>query len=202
MISRKETNPTLDIIIPIYNEEEMIAPLLAKIAAVFSSSELKSRKIKSVRTIFIDDGSTDKSAEKIADEIFRGFPAELHRLSRNFGHQNAVSAGFNKTTADLVVVMDADLQDPPEIIYEMIERWRDGYDVIYGERRKRKENILKVICYWFFYRMLAFLSEISVPLDSGEFSLVDQRVVKAMLQLPEKLRFPRGLRSWVGFKQI
>jgi dolichol-phosphate mannosyltransferase len=125
----------------------------------------------------------------------------LYRFSRNFGHQNAVSAGIDHSEADLLAIIDADLQDPPELIPEMVGRWREGFDVVYAERKKRKESALKIAAYWLFYRLVALLSEIKIPLDSGDFCLMDGRVVRAIRALPEKLRFPRGLRAWVGFSQ-
>lgn len=198
---RDESRVTLDIVIPLYNEEESIGILFERLGAVFSKAEMKKSRIKSVRYIMIDDGSTDKTAELIRDYIEGGENAVLYRFSRNFGHQNGVTAGMANADADLVAIIDADLQDPPEVIHEMVEAWRRGYDVVSGERKKRKENFFKVACYWGFYRLLTFLSEVELPLDSGDFCLLDRRVVETMRDLPEKLRFPRGLRAWVGFRQ-
>jgi len=192
---------TMDVVIPIYNEEAVLDPLIEELEAVFAPEVLKEKNIRSVRYVVIDDGSKDQSAHIIASHIARGLPAILYRLSRNFGHQNAVSAGLQFSHADVVAIIDADLQDPPGLIFQMLERWREGYDVVYGQRKRRKENPLKVICCWLFYRILAFLSEIDTPLDSGDFCLLDRKAVQAIRTLPEKLRFPRGLRSWVGFKQ-
>lgn len=194
--------PTLDVVIAVYNEEEILPLLCAALSDTFSEANLRAHRIKSVRYLMVDDGSTDRSAEIICAQVGAGLPAELYRLSRNFGHQNAVSAGLDQASADIIAVMDADLQDPPEIIYEMVEKWREGYDVAYGQRRRRKENIIKRMGYWLFYRMLAAMSEIDIPLDSGDFCLLDRRVLEAMRQLPEKLRFVRGLRAWVGFRQV
>ena len=191
----------LDLVIPIYNEAAMIDPLFERLSQVFSKDALKLHGISLLRFILIDDGSTDESARMIGEKIQNGAPAVLLRLSRNFGHQNAISAGFRHTSHDVVAIIDADLQDPPEIILHMLKRWREGYDVVYGERRARKENFLKVFSYWLYYRILSFFSEIPVPLDSGDFSLLDRKVVEAMNALPETLRFPRGLRAWVGFRQ-
>ena len=130
----------------------------------------------------------DQSANIICQHISQGFHAILYRFSRNFGHQNAVSAGIYHADADVVAIIDADLQDPPEIIIKMISKWRDGCDVVYGVRKKRKENILKRISYWMFYRLLSFLSEIEIPLDSGDFSLLDNKVILAMKNMPETKR--------------
>jgi polyisoprenyl-phosphate glycosyltransferase len=192
----------LDLIIPVYNEETTLPFLRERLNEVFPSSVLKEHGIRSVQYLLVDDGSKDQSAATIVDYIRQGFPARLIRLSRNFGHQNAVTAGLENAKGDVVAVLDADLQDPPEVVLEMIALWRKGYDVVYGQRRRRKESWFKVACYWSFYRLLKWLSDAEIAMDSGDFSLMDQRVVKVLCSLPEKLRFPRGLRSWVGFDQI
>ena len=198
---RKEKMISLDIIIPVFNEEEVLDSLFDRLKKVFSSENLEFYKINSVRYLIIDDGSKDRSAEIIWGYIKEGITATLYRFTRNFGHQNAVSAGLDISTSDVVAVIDADLQDPPEVILQMIEKWRDGFNVVYGERRKRKENFIKRSAYWFFYRLLSYLTEIDIPLDSGDFSLMDRKVVKAMCDLPEKIRYPRVIRAWVGFLQ-
>jgi dolichol-phosphate mannosyltransferase len=151
--------------------------------------------------LFIDDGGTDATASIVAGRIAAGLDARLIRFSRNFGHQNAVCAGLDRAEGDVVVVMDADLQDPPELLLPMVDHWRQGADVVFARRRRRRGNALKRFSYWFFYRMVAFLSEIRLPLDTGDFGLMDRRVVLALRSLPERLRFPRGLRAWVGFRQ-
>jgi polyisoprenyl-phosphate glycosyltransferase len=198
---RQESWVSLDIVVPIWNEEEVLSLLFDRLGAVFSADALRQARIRSVRYVLVDDGSQDRSAEMAAERIRAGAPCLLLRLSRNFGHQNAVSAGLDAATADVVAVIDADLQDPPETILAMVERWRDGFDVIYGERRKRKEGPIRRFGYWSFYRLVAILADIKIPLDSGDFSLMDQSVVGKLRELPEKLRFPRGLRAWVGFRQ-
>lgn len=200
-VDRSRLWVSLDIVIPVYNEEEVLDLLFKKLETVFSPSNLEKHLIKSVNYLMIDDGSKDRSAEIICQYIEQGDPAVLYRLSRNYGHQNAVSAGLEYSTADVVAIIDADMQDPPEVILQMLARWREDYDVIYGVRRNRKENFLKVGSYRLFYRLISFLSEIDLPLDSGDFSLLDRKVVQAMRDLPEKLRFPRVLRAWVGFRQ-
>jgi dolichol-phosphate mannosyltransferase len=200
-LSPRASTPSLEIVIPVCNEEAVIGLLLDRLREVFSPEALAARGIASVGYVFVDDGSVDATAAILAREIRRGLPAILCRLSRNFGHQNAVSAGLDRTTADVVAVIDADLQDPPELILGMVEKWRTGFDVVYAQRRRRKENPVMVIGAWAFYRLVAALSDIRVPLDSGDFCLMDRRVVTLVGQLPEKLRFPRGLRAWVGFPQ-
>jgi polyisoprenyl-phosphate glycosyltransferase len=189
------------VVIPVWNEEEVVDLLVERLQSVFSPAARMHNGLRSVRYLFVDDGSRDRTARIIAGHIERGLPAVLYRLSRNFGHQNALSAGLENSRADLVAVLDADLQDPPELILEMVKRWREGFDVVYAQRRRRKGNPLKRAAYWLFYRMVALLADIHIPLDSGDFGLMSRRVVEALCALPEKLRFPRGLRAWVGFPQ-
>jgi glycosyltransferase involved in cell wall biosynthesis len=192
---------TLEVVLPVYNEAEVLGLLLDRLAAALSADRLAAHGISRARLLFVDDGSSDATASILADRIASGLDARLIRFTRNFGHQSAVCAGLDQADADLVAVMDADLQDPPEVLLEMVDRWREGADVVYGRRRRRRGNLLKRFGYWGFYRLVAFLSEIRVPLDTGDFGLLDRRVVLAMRSLPERLRFPRGLRAWVGFRQ-
>lgn len=193
--------PSLDVVVPVFNEESVLPLLFDRLRSVFSDSVLKKAGISSVRFIFVDDGSRDKSARLISDAIADGLSARLVRFSRNFGHQNAVAAGISRCHAEMVAIIDADLQDPPEVILEMVDLWRENYDVVCGVRRKRKEGPLKKFFYWSYYRILAFLSEVEVVKDSGDFCLMDRRVIQALNALPEKVRFNRGLRTWVGFRQ-
>jgi dolichol-phosphate mannosyltransferase len=198
---RRSATPSLDLIVPVYNEEEVLPHLLARLEEVFGAEARAAAGLGEVRYLFIDDGSSDRTAEILQERIARGLPAALLRFTRNFGHQSAVSAGLDHARADLVAVIDADLQDPPELIPEMVATWRQGYDVVYAQRRARPEGPLKRLGYWGFYRLVRLLSEVKVPLDSGDFCLMDARVVRALCSLPERLRFPRGLRAWVGFRQ-
>lgn len=193
---------SLDIIIPFLNEEESLPQLLTTLDEVFTPTTLSNLGLETVRYLFVDDGSRDRSAKIVCDYTRRNpGRATLLRLSRNFGHQPALSAGLDYSTADFVAIIDADLQDPPQAIVSMIAKAKEGFDVVYGVRKKRKESLVKVTLYWSFYRLLSFLSEVDVPLDSGDFCVIKKRVVDAMGSLPEKLRFPRGLRAWVGFQQ-
>jgi dolichol-phosphate mannosyltransferase len=192
---------TLDLIIPLYNEAEVLDLLFDTLDRTFCPDNLARRNVARVRYLFVDDGSSDSSASIIAERIRAGAPAALYRLSRNFGHANAVSAGLDHATADLVAVIDADLQDPPAVVLEMIDLARQGHNVVFGQRRKRKEHVLKRAGYWTFYRLVAFLSDIKIPLDTGDFCLIDRQVVMALRSLPERLRYPRVLRAWVGFRQ-
>ncbi len=191
----------VEIVIPIWNEEEVLPALLERLKTTFSPSRLRESAVKGVCYLIVDDGSTDRSASIVSEAIRDGLPAVLFRLSRNYGHQSAVSAGMAQARGDVVAVIDADLQDPPELILEMLGRWREGCDVVYARRRARDESPLKRLGYWAFYRLVALLADIKVPLDSGDFCLMDRRVVRAICELPETLRFPRVLRAWVGFPQ-
>ena len=188
--------------IPVYNESEVLDVLFEHLDRTFSDDVLAEKRLSRVRYVLVDDGSTDDTARIIAAKIHDGSPALLIRLSRNFGHASAISAGLDHSTADLVALLDADLQDPPAVVLKMIDRAREGYDIVFGERRKRKENALKRLGYWSFYRLIAALSDIKIPLDSGDFCLMTRRVVSAIREMPERLRYPRVLRAWVGFRQI
>ncbi len=194
--------PSLDIVIPLFDEEPVLPVLFERLRATFDEEATARAGLNRVRYLFVDDGSADGSASLVRDAIESGLPGVLIRLSRNFGHQAAISAGLDHADADLVAIIDADLQDPPEVILAMVARWRDGYEVVYGQRRKRKEPWPLVALYWLSSRMLALSADGPLPLDAGDFSLLDRRVVEALRALPERLRFPRGMRAWVGFRQI
>jgi len=152
--------------------------------------------------VLVNDGSSDRSAGLI-DTLHEQDPhlGVIH-LSRNFGHQAAVSAGIDAALGEAVVVMDGDLQDPPEAIPQFVRLWRDGYDVVYAIRQKRKEGWFKRLGYFVFYRMLGAISDFDIPHDSGDFCLMSRRVVSALIDMPERKRFVRGLRTFVGFRQI
>lgn len=192
---------TLEVIVPVYNEADVVVLLLERLGQALSPDRLAAHGLRRVRLLFVDDGSTDETARLLADRIASGLDARLLRFTRNFGHQGAVCAGLDASDADVVAIIDADLQDPPELLLPMVDRWRSGADVVFARRRRRRGNPLKRLAYWAFYRLVAFLSDVQLPLDSGDFSLLDRRVVLALRRLPEKLRFPRGLRAWVGFRQ-
>ena len=153
--------------------------------------------------IYVNDGSTDRT-EEILRLIHRSFPqVGVVMLSRNFGHQAAVTAGLTAAKGECVVVIDSDLQDPPEVIWQMVERWREGYEVVYGVRETRAgESGFKLWTAQVFYRLINKLSDIEIPLDTGDFRLLDRRAVDAMLAMPERHRFLRGMSSWIGFRQF
>jgi dolichol-phosphate mannosyltransferase len=185
----------VSVVIPLFNEEQNVTSLHARLTAVLEGLG------RPYELVFVDDGSRDATADMI-DAAHRADPhLSVVHLSRNFGHQAAVSAGLEHARGRAVVVMDGDLQDPPELLPDMLERWRAGADVIYAVRRKRKEHSVKRACYYAFYRLLGAISDLHIPLDSGDFCLMDRKVVDALNGLPERMRFVRGLRSFVGFRQ-
>lgn len=199
--NRTTTEVTLDIVIPMYNEANVLPALLHALADTFTPTICAARHVSRVTCLFVDDGSEDDSAQIVEQHRPTHLGVVIIRLSRNFGHQAAITAGIAHTSADLVAVIDADLQDPPASVLEMIDRWRAGFEVVYGVRRNRKEGPAKALLYWLFYRLYRLLTPIAVPVDSGDFCLLSRRVVEELNKLPEKVRFPRGLRSWVGFPQ-
>jgi polyisoprenyl-phosphate glycosyltransferase len=185
----------LTVVIPCYNEELVIRATYDCIIEVLGNGGFR------LQTLFVNDGSKD-GTERILEEISASDSrVKVVTLARNFGHQAAVSAGLANADGDAVAVIDADLQDPPEVIFEMVNRWREGFDVIYGVRTKRKEGIWKRSCYAIFYRILRWISFVDTPLDAGDFSLIDKQVLFQINRLPEKNRVYRGLRAWMGFKQ-
>lgn len=203
--NRKQLDPSvipapssLSVVVPCYNEELVIVETHRRLVAVLE----RLAKPAQFEIIYVDDGSRDETAQQLqklqsADERVR-----VIRLSRNFGHQIAVTAGLEYSTGAAVVVIDADLQDPPEVILEMVERWREGFHVAYGQRIERAgETRFKLWTAKLFYRLLNRLSGVEMPLDAGDFRLMDRRVVESLLAMQECDRFLRGMVSWVGFRQ-
>jgi len=189
--------PTLSIVVPVFNEEAVLETLHRRIVAALQRSG------ETFELVLVDDGSRDGSWEKMRQLAAQDARVTLVRLSRNFGHQIAVTAGIDAALGEAVVLMDADLQDPPEVLLEMIARWREGYDVVYGRRTcRRGETWFKRATAAAFYRMLRRLTSIDIPADSGDFRLMSRRVVEALKQLRERNRFVRGLVAWVGYRQI
>lgn len=187
---------SLGLVIPCYNEE-LVLPLLFERLLSFKQSIPQELSI-----IFIDDGSKDRTWEFLDEFVKQNKFAAAIKLSRNFGHQIAVSAGLSEIKTDVVGVLDADLQDPPELFVEMMKKVEEGYHVIYAVRQNRKENAILKFAYWLFYRILKKVANIDMALDSGDFCLMTKDVVFWINQMPEHNRFVRGLRGWVGFKQI
>lgn len=188
----------LSVVVPCFNEEAVVHETHRRLTRVVSRLDDLDYEI-----IYVDDGSSDHTPE-LLEAVQRADPqVRVIRLSRNFGHQIAITAGLEHAAGDAVVLIDADLQDPPEVIPEMVARWREGYDVAYGERIAREgETRFKVLTARLFYRLLNSLTETQIPLDAGDFRLMDRRVVEALHAMPECDRFVRGLVSWVGFRQI
>jgi len=189
--------PIITVILPVYNEQDTLELLAARLVPVLDEGTGGSFEV-----LFVDDGSRDGSGQ-IVDLLHAKDPRfKAIHFSRNFGHQAALQAGLDEALGAAVIVMDADLQDPPEVLNLFIEQWREGYDVVYAIRKKRKESVWKRAAYSLFYRTMKFMAEIDVPLDAGDFCLMDRRVVDTLVSLRERNRFLRGLRSWVGFRQI
>ena len=189
--------PELSLVIPIYNEEEVLPQLGERLA------DLVKRLAVDCEVVFVDDGSKDGSLEQLRALAAREPRYRVVSFSRNFGHQRAVTCGMDLARGKAVVVMDADLQDPPEVVVEMVQKWREGYDVVYGRRRSRAgESWFKLFTAKIFYRLFASMIPIEVPLDTGDFRLMSRRVVQTLRGLRETHRFVRGLVAWVGFKQI
>ncbi|MCX7667636.1 MAG: glycosyltransferase family 2 protein [Atribacterota bacterium] len=188
---------TVSVVIPVFNEEEVLPETYRRLTAVMEKTG------EPYELLFVNDGSWDQSRtilEKLAQEDQR---VRAIHFSRNFGHQAAITAGMDYARGKAVVVIDADLQDPPEVIPEMLTRWREGYEVVYGKRVKREgETFFKRFTASLFYRFLQKMTNVDIPLDTGDFRLLDRKVVEVMRLLREKNRFVRGLVSWVGFRQI
>lgn len=188
--------PTVTLVIPCFNEAAVLPALFERVTKAADAWWLD------YDIVAVDDGSTDGTFEILA-EFHRADPRwKVIRLARNFGHQAALWTGLKHATGDVIAVLDADLQDPPEVLPQFFEKWREGFDVAYGVRRRRKEGALKRLAYFLYYRLLAFLSEVPIPLDSGDFCVLDRRVLDAMTATDEREPFVRGLRAWVGFRQI
>jgi dolichol-phosphate mannosyltransferase len=188
--------PVYSLVLPIFNEEAVIPLLLRRL------DDLMTKLDAPAEVIFIDDGSSDTSpivleAKARADSRYR-----FVKLSRNFGHQIAISTGMERASGDAVIVMDADLQDPPEVVLEMIAKWKDGFEIVYAQRLSRDgETSFKRITANLFYRLIARLSEVDIPRNVGDFRLVDRKALDAFLAMPERERFVRGMFAWIGFRQ-
>lgn len=187
----------ISVVIPIYNEVQLLDELTSRVKGMLQQQPQYDWQI-----IYVNDGSQDGSHLKMRQLAEQHPWLTCMHLSRNFGHQIAISAGIDHASGDAVIVMDGDLQDPPEVIPEMLELWKAGYDVVYGTRKQRKgENYLKLVTAMVFYRFLQRLSSISIPLDTGDFRLMARPVVNALCHMREKNRFIRGMVSWTGYRQ-
>ncbi len=188
--------PMYSIVAPVYNEEAILLELYRRVTATMESLG------EPYELILVNDGSTDRSPEIMRQLHDQDPRVKVINFSRNFGHQVAITAGIDYAQGDAVVVIDADLQDPPEVILDLIERWREGYEVVYAVRAERKgETWFKELTAKLFYRIISSITNVDIPLDTGDFRLMDRRVVEALKHMREQHRFMRGLSSWVGFKQ-
>lgn len=191
------SNPKYSIIVPVYNEELVIRESYKRLKEVMDSC------MEKYEIIFVNDGSRDSTVDIIRGICNEDDNIKLLIFSRNFGHQVAVTAGMDYASGEAMVIIDADLQDPPGVILKMIERWKEGYEVVYGKRVKRKgETLFKKLTAKLYYRLLRKLSTVDIPVDTGDFRLIDRKVCDVLRSMPEKNRYVRGLVSWVGFKQI
>ena len=187
----------VSVVIPMYYEEEVARECYTRMKKVLT--DLKNYEYE---MIFVNDGSKDKTLEILEEIAKEDKNVKVISFARNFGHQCAVTAGLKYVTGDAVCIIDADLQDPPELIGDMLKKWEEGYEVIYGKRKKRDgESFFKLFTAKMFYKTLNFFSEVDIPKDTGDFRLVDRKVVDTINSMPEHNKFLRGLFSWVGYKQ-
>lgn len=187
----------LSIVVPMHNEETNLDRLFERLTTVCQGLYL------SYEIVCVDDGSRDNTLNRLVEHHQKDPRIKVLALSRNFGKEVALTAGIDHATGDAVVPIDADLQDPPELIGELVAKWREGYDVVYGVRRSRQgESWLKRWTAYSFYRVIGRISQVAIPSDTGDFRLIDRKVVQALKQLPERKRFMKGLFAWVGFKQV
>jgi glycosyltransferase involved in cell wall biosynthesis len=192
----KGANSKISIVAPLYNEEEVIDELIDRLRKTLDEIGLP------YEIVLVNDGSRDRTLEMAKGYCAQDRRIKLVGLSRNFGHQVAVTAGLAKATGEVVVIIDADLQDPPEVIKAMVEKWREGYDVVYGVRTRRQgEGFFKLITAKLFYRLLKRLTAVDIPVDTGDFRLMDRKVVDELNRMTERNRFLRGMVSWLGFRQ-
>jgi dolichol-phosphate mannosyltransferase len=189
--------PVLSVVIPLLNEEAVLEQTYAALSRHLQGLG------ETYEIVFVDDGSTDRSRAILAALALSDPHIRVVGLSRNFGHEMATTAGLRHARGQAAVVMDADLQDPPELIAEFVARWRQGYQVVYGVRRRREgESLLKKLTAYVFYRLLGRIADVRVPADTGDFRLIDRRVLEVYAQLDEDPRFFRGLITWIGFRQV
>jgi dolichol-phosphate mannosyltransferase len=186
----------VSVAIPVYNEAQVLPSLLSRLRTVLDAIPGGPHQM-----VFVDDGSSDATVEVLEAEARRDPRILVVALSRNFGHQTALTAALDHVAGDVTVVMDADLQDPPEALPLFLEEHARGFDVVYARRVARKEGILLRLSYFIFYRLIARMSALDLPLDAGDFGLMSRRVVEQLRRAPEHHRYLRGLRRWVGFRQ-
>ena len=188
--------PAVSVVIPVYDEEDNLPLLYRRLTNVLEEAE------PSYELVFVDDGSQDSSTEILQDLCDRDNRVIMIQLARNFGHQVAISAVLDYARGDGVIIMDADLQDPPEVLPQFIGKWREGHDIVYAVRTNRREGRLKRWAYTSFYRLLQRIANIQIPLDAGDFCIMDRKAVEILNSMPERNRFVRGIRSWIGLDQV
>lgn len=188
--------PELSVVVPLYNEEMVIDAMYTRLTQVLKGAGLD------YEIIMVNDGSLDRTLPIAKNICLQDKRVKLISFSRNFGHQIAITAGMDRSSGQAVALIDADLQDPPEVILEMFAKWKDGFQVVYGVRKKREgESFFKLFTAKLFYRLLRRLTSINIPVDTGDFRLMDRRVVEQLMKMRERDRFVRGMVSWVGFRQ-
>ena len=188
---------TYSIVAPIYNEIDNLPELYRRVKEVMDASN------ETWELILVDDGSTDGSTDKIRELAQQDKKVRPVIFARNFGHQVAITAGWDYARGDAIVIIDADLQDPPEVILELAKKWKEGYEVVYAVRSEREgESWFKKVTASLFYRIIYRITDVKIPVDTGDFRLMDRKVVDVLKQMKERHRFPRGMSAWVGFKQV
>jgi glycosyltransferase involved in cell wall biosynthesis len=189
--------PAITVAVPLHNEETGLPELVRRVGLVLDQIPGGPHEM-----LFVDDGSSDRTMQLLEEFAGRDPRISVISLSRNFGHQAALTAALDHVSGDVTVVLDGDLQDPPETIPVLVEKFLEGYDVVYAQRLRRKEALWLRICFYLFYRLMSSLSDMNLPLDAGDFGLMSRRVVDQLRIMPEHDRYLRGMRSWVGFRQI
>ena len=186
----------ISVVVPMYFEEEVAQECYNRLKSVMIQNNIN------YEFVFVNDGSTDRTMEILKEIAANDYRAKVVNFARNFGHQTAVTAGIDCASGDAIVIIDADLQDPPEVIPELIAKWQEGYEVVYAKRKQRKgETWFKLLTAKYFYRFLNYMSDIDIPKDTGDFRIIDRKVADVFKQMTERNRFIRGMMSWIGFNQ-
>jgi polyisoprenyl-phosphate glycosyltransferase len=189
--------PAITVAVPLHNEEAGLQELVRRVGLVLEQMPGGPHEM-----LFVDDGSSDRTMSLLEEFASHDPRISVISLSRNFGHQAALTAALDHVSGDVTVVLDGDLQDPPETIPRLVAKHLEGYDVVYAQRLRRKETLWLRICFYLFYRLMSSLSDMNLPLDAGDFGLMSRRVIEQLRSMPEHDRYLRGMRSWVGFRQI